>query len=37
MPRHYKCISGDSHLDIRPERWTPPFTPNQAQGERRSL
>jgi predicted TIM-barrel fold metal-dependent hydrolase len=23
MPRHYKCISGDSHLDIRPERWTP--------------
>ena len=23
MPRHYKCISADSHLDIRPERWTP--------------
>ena len=23
MPRHYQCISGDSHLDIRPERWTP--------------
>ncbi len=22
MPRYYKCISGDSHLDIRPERWT---------------
>jgi len=22
MPRHYKCISADSHLDIRPERWT---------------
>lgn len=22
MPRQYKCISGDSHLDIRPERWT---------------
>ena len=22
MPRPYKCISGDSHLDIRPERWT---------------
>ncbi|MGH7931171.1 MAG: amidohydrolase family protein [Candidatus Binatia bacterium] len=23
MSRHYQCISGDSHLDIRPERWTP--------------
>lgn len=23
MPRHYQCISSDSHLDIRPERWTP--------------
>jgi len=23
MARHYQCISGDSHLDIRPERWTP--------------
>ncbi len=23
MPRHYRCISGDSHLDVRPERWTP--------------
>ncbi|MDH3445535.1 MAG: hypothetical protein OEN50_16535, partial [Deltaproteobacteria bacterium] len=23
MARYYKCISGDSHLDIRPERWTP--------------
>lgn len=23
MARHYRCISGDSHLDIRPERWTP--------------
>ena len=23
MPRRYKCISADSHLDIRPERWTP--------------
>ena len=22
MARHYKCISADSHLDIRPERWT---------------
>lgn len=23
MSRHYQCISGDSHLDVRPERWTP--------------
>lgn len=23
MARSYQCISGDSHLDIRPERWTP--------------
>jgi hypothetical protein len=23
MARYYRCISGDSHLDIRPERWTP--------------
>jgi predicted TIM-barrel fold metal-dependent hydrolase len=23
MARYYKCISGDSHLDVRPERWTP--------------
>ena len=22
MARHYQCISADSHLDIRPERWT---------------
>ncbi len=22
MARQYKIISGDSHLDIRPERWT---------------
>ena len=22
MPRHYKIISADSHLDLRPERWT---------------
>ena len=21
MPRYYKYISGDSHLDIRPEAW----------------
>ena len=23
MARYYRCLSGDSHLDIRPERWTP--------------
>ena len=21
MARHYRCISADSHLDIRPDRW----------------